>query len=203
MKNSYMEILNNQETAIAPKVEAIFSKLENESADPKYMKFTEEAKKEELNHVKNKTIKELQGIKREFERSTRRMIEDFQLENPKQAINNNYKLLSMQLFLASMTNKEKLEVLKNTLNKTDFHLIKGALIMLNNSDGNFRKEIENVKYTDGQDLKNIALGTLSLKVNDYGYMPGTTIARQLHIRNVGITGYVEMLLGINQHNTYF
>ena len=75
--------------------------------------------------------------------------------------------------------------------------------MLNNSDGNFRKEIENVKYTDGQDLKNIALGTLSLKVNDYGYMPGTTIARQLHIRNVGITGYVEMLLGINQHNTYF
>ena len=203
MKNSYIEILNDQETAIAPKVEAIFEKLENESTDPKYFKFTEEAKKEELNHVKNEAIKELQGLKREFERSTKRMIEDFQLENPKQAINDNYKLMSMQLFLASLTDEEQLEVLKNALNKTDFHLIKGALIMLNNSDGNFRKEIENVKYTDGEDLKNAALGTLSLKCNDYGYMPGTTIARQLHIRNVGITGYVEMLLGLNQHNTYF
>lgn len=193
MNNTYVNILDSEEEKISNKVEQIFQTLESEGQNPKYNKYTEEYRKQELQRIADSKIQELRNIRNEYIDTVTKKIETTQMQIPEAKLTDSYKLKVEKYRLLSLDIKEQIQLLEETTNPDDFQILKGMIIELNPQH---LEQIRKIQLPTQQDLQRQAIGMLKYRMADINSIPGMNISRKANISVGGVEYYCNTLLGI-------
>ena len=193
MNNTYVNILDSEEEKISNKVEQIFQTLESEGRNPKYNKYTEEYRKQELQRIADSKVQELRNIRNEYIDTVTKKIETTQMQIPEAKLTDSYKLKVEKYRLLSLDIKEQIQLLEETTNPDDFQILKGMIIELNPQH---LEQIRKIQLPTQQDLQRQAIGMLKYRMADINSIPGMNISRKANMSVGGVEYYCNTLLGI-------
>lgn len=193
MNNTYVNILDSEEEKISNKVEQIFQTLESEGQNPKYQKYTEEYRKQELQRIADSKVQELRNIRNEYIDTVTKKIETTQMQIPEAKLTDSYKLKVEKYRLLSLDIKEQIQLLEETTNPDDFQILKGMIIELNPQH---LEQIRKIQLPTQQDLQRQAIGMLKYRMADINSIPGMNISRKANMSVGGVEYYCNTLLGI-------
>lgn len=193
MNNTYVNILDSEEEKISNKVEQIFQTLESEGQNPKYQKYTEAYREQELERIVDSKIQELRNIRNEYIDTVTKKIETTQMQIPEAKLTDSYKLKVEKYRLLSLDIKEQIQLLEETTNPDDFQILKGMIIELNPQH---LEQIRKIQLPTQQDLQRQAIGMLKYRMADINSIPGMNISRKANMSVGGLEYYCNTLLGI-------
>ena len=193
MNNTYVNILDSEEEKISNKVEQIFQTLESEGQNPKYQKYTEAYREQELQRIADSKVQELRNIRNDYINTVTKKIETTQMQIPEAKLTDNYKLKVKKYRLLSLDIKEQIQLLEETTNPDDFQILKGMIIELNPQH---LEQIRKIQLPTQQDLQRQAIGMLKYRMADINSIPGMNISRKANISVGGLEYYCNTLLGI-------
>ena len=200
MNNTYVNILDSEEEKISNKVEQIFQTLESEGRNPKYNKYTEEYREQELQRIVDSKVQELRNIRNEYIDTVTKKIETTQIQVPKSKLTDNYKLQVEKYRLLSLDIKDQIQLLEETTNADDFQILKGMIIELNPQH---LEQIRKIQLPTQQDLQRHAIGILKYRMADINAIPGMNISRKANMSVGGVEYYCNTLVGIQSITSYF
>lgn len=119
MNNTYVNILDSEEEKISNKVEQIFQTLESEGQNPKYQKYTEAYREQELQRIADSKVQELRNIRNEYIEECEKAIENTKMTVSEPQIVDSYSLMSNRYKLLSQPLEKQIEVLGNMTNQND------------------------------------------------------------------------------------
>ena len=193
MNNTYVNILDSEEEKISNKVEQIFQTLESEGQNPKYQKYTEAYREQELERIVDSKIQELRNIRNEYIDTVTKKIETTQMQIPEAKLTDSYKLKVEKYRLLSLDIKEQIQLLEETTNPDDFQILKGMIIELNPQH---LEQIRKIQLPTQQDLQRQAIGMLKYRMADINSIPGMNISRKANMSVGGVEYYCNTLIGI-------
>ena len=195
MNNTYVNILDSEEEKISNKVEQIFQTLESEGRNPKYDKYTEEYRKQELQRIADSKVQELRNIRNEYIEECEKAIANTKMNVSAPQIVDSYSLMSNKYKLISQTLEQQIEVLGNMTNQNDFEIMKG-MILERLTDPNQIRQVMKVELPTEEKLKKQAIGQLKFRTANIDYIPGMNISRKANMGVGGLEYYCNTLLGI-------
>lgn len=195
MNNTYVNILDSEEEKISNKVEQIFQTLESEGQNPKYQKYTEEYREQELQRIADSKIQELRNIRNEYIQECEKAIENYKMNVSAPQIVDSYSLMMNKYKLISQPLDKQIEVLRNTSNQNDFEIMKGV-ILERLTDQEQIRQVMKVELPTEETLKRQAIGQLKFRTANIDYIPGMNISRKANISVGGLEYYCNTLLGI-------
>lgn len=195
MNNTYVNILDSEEEKISNKVEQIFQTLESEGRNPKYNKYTEEYRKQELQRISDSKVQELRNIRNEYIEQCEKAIANTKINVSAPQIVDSYSLMSNKYKLISQTLEQQIEVLSNITNQNDFEIMKG-MILERLTDPNQIRQVMKVEFPTEEKLKKQAIGQLKFRTANIDYIPGMNISRKANMGVGGLEYYCNTLLGI-------
>ena len=193
MNNTYVNILDSEEEKISNKVEQIFQTLESEGQNPKYQKYTEAYREQELQRIADSKVQELRNIRNEYIDTVTKKIETTQMQIPEAKLTDSYKLKVEKYRLLSLDIKEQIQLLEETTNPDDFQILKGMIIELNPQH---LEQIRKIQLPTQQDLQRQAIGMLKYRMADINSIPGMNISRKANMSVGGVEYYCNTLIGI-------
>ena len=202
MNNTYVNILDSEEEKISNKVEQIFQTLESEGRNPKYDKYTEEYRKQELQRIADSKVQELRNIRNEYIEECEKAIENYKINVSAPLIVDSYSLMSNRYKLISQPLEKQLEVLGNIFDQNDFDIMKG-MILERLTDQEQIRQVMKVELPTEEKLKKQAIGILKYRMADINAIPGMNISRKASMRVGGLECYCKELLGIQSILDYF
>lgn len=202
MNNTYVNILDSEEEKISNKVEQIFQTLESEGRNPKYNKYTEEYRKQELQRIADSKVQELRNIRNKYIEECEKAIENTKINVSAPQIVDSYSLMSNKYKLISQTLEQQIEVLGNMTNQNDFEIMKG-IILERLTDPNQIRQVMKVEFPTEEKLKKQAIGQLKFRTANIDYIPGMNISRKTNMSVGGLECYCKELLGIQSLLDYF
>lgn len=195
MNNTYVNILDSEEEKISNKVEQIFQTLESEGRNPKYNKYTEEYRKQELQRIADSKVQELRNIRNKYIEQCEKAIENYKINVSAPQIVDSYSLMSNKYKLISQTLEQQIEVLGNMTNQNDFEIMKG-MILERLTDQTQINQVMKVQLPTEETLKRQAIGQLKFRTANIDYIPGMNISRKANMSVGGLEYYCNTLLGI-------
>lgn len=195
MNNTYVNILDSEEEKISNKVEQIFQTLESEGRNPKYNKYTEEYREQELQRIADSKIQELRNIRNEYIEECEKAIENTKMNVSEPQIVDSYSLMSNRYKLLSQPLEKQIEVLGNMTNQNDFEIMKG-MILERLTDQEKIRQVMKVELPSEETLKRQAIGQLKFRTANIDYIPGMNISRKTNMSIGGLEYYCNTLLGI-------
>ena len=195
MNNTYVNILDSEEEKISNKVEQIFQTLESEGRNPKYQKYTEEYRKQELQRIADSKVQELRNIRNKYIEECEKAIENYKINVSAPQIVDSYSLMSNKYKLISQTLEQQIEVLGNMTNQNDFEIMKG-MILERLTDQTQINQVMKVELPTEETLKRQAIGQLKFRTANIDYIPGMNISRKANMSVGGLEYYCNTLLGI-------
>ena len=195
MNNTYVNILDSEEEKISNKVEQIFQTLESEGRNPKYNKYTEEYRKQELQRIADSKVQELRNIRNKYIEECEKAIENYKINVSAPQIVDSYSLMSNKYKLISQTLEQQIEVLGNMTNQNDFEIMKG-MILERLTDQTQINQVMKVELPTEETLKRQAIGQLKFRTANIDYIPGMNISRKANMSVGGLEYYCNTLLGI-------
>lgn len=195
MNNTYVNILDSEEEKISNKVEQIFQTLESEGQNPKYQKYTEEYRKQELQRIADSKVQELRNIRNEYIEECEKAIENTKMTVSAPQIVDSYSLMMNKYKLISQPLDKQIEVLGNMTNQNDFEIMKG-MILERLTDPNQIRQVMKVVLPTEETLQRQAIGQLKFRTANIDYIPGMNISRKASIGVGGLEYYCNTLLGI-------
>ena len=195
MNNTYVNILDSEEEKISNKVEQIFQTLESEGRNPKYDKYTEEYRKQELQRIADSKVQELRNIRNKYIEQCEKAIANTKMTVSAPQIVDSYSLMSNKYKLISQTLEQQIEVLGNMTNQNDFEIMKG-MILERLTDQVQINQVMKVELPTEEKLKKQAIGQLKFRTANIDYIPGMNISRKANMGVGGLEYYCNTLLGI-------
>lgn len=195
MNNTYVNILDSEEEKISNKVEQIFQTLESEGRNPKYNKYTEEYREQELQRIVDSKVQELRNIRNEYIEECEKAIENTKMTVSEPQIVDSYSLMSNKYKLISQPLEKQIEVLGNITNHNDFEIMKG-MILERLTDQEQIRQVMKVELPTEEKLKRQAIGQLKFRTANIDYIPGMNISRKASMGIGGVEYYCNTLLGI-------
>lgn len=195
MNNTYVNILDSEEEKISNKVEQIFQTLESEGRNPKYNKYTEEYRKQELQRIADSKVQELRNIRNKYIEECEKAIENYKINVSEPLIVDSYSLMSNKYKLISQPLEKQLEVLGNIFDQNDFEIMKG-MILERLTDQEQIRQVMKVELPTEEKLKKQAIGILKYRMADINAIPGMNISRKASMGVGGLEYYCNTLLGI-------
>lgn len=195
MNNTYVNILDSEEEKISNKVEQIFQTLESEGRNPKYDKYTEEYRRQELQRIADSKVQELRNIRNEYIEECEKAIANTKMTVSAPQIVDSYSLMSNKYKLISQTLEQQIEVLGNMTNQNDFEIMKG-MILERLTDPNQIRQVMKVELPTEEKLKKQAIGQLKFRTANIDYIPGMNISRKASMGVGGLEYYCNILIGI-------
>ena len=195
MNNTYVNILDSEEEKISNKVEQIFQTLESEGRNPKYQKYTEEYRKQELQRIADSKVQELRNIRNKYIEECEKAIENYKMNVSAPQIVDSYSLMSNKYKLISQPLEKQIEVLGNMTNQNDFEIMKG-MILERLTDQTQINQVMKVQLPTEETLKRQAIGQLKFRTANIDYIPGMNISRKANMSVGGLEYYCNTLLGI-------
>lgn len=202
MNNTYVNILDSEEEKISNKVEQIFQTLESEGRNPKYQKYTEEYRKQELQRIADSKVQELRNIRNKYIEQCEKAIENYKMNVSAPQIVDSYSLMSNKYKLISQPLEKQIEALGNMTNQNDFEIMKG-MILERLTDPNQIRQVMKVELPTEETLKRQAIGQLKFRTANIDWIPGMNISRKASMRVGGLECYCKELLGIQSILDYF
>lgn len=195
MNNTYVNILDSEEEKISNKVEQIFQTLESEGRNPKYNKYTEEYRKQELQRIADSKVQELRNIRNKYIEQCEKAIENTKINVSAPQIVDSYSLMSNKYKLISQPLEKQIEVLGNIFDQNDFDIMKG-MILERLTDQEQIRQVMKVELPTEEKLKKQAIGQLKFRTANIDYIPGMNISRKASMGVGGLEYYCNTLLGI-------
>ena len=195
MNNTYVNILDSEEEKISNKVEQIFQTLESEGRNPKYNKYTEEYRTQELQRIADSKVQELRNIRNEYIEQCEKAIANTKMTVSAPQIVDSYSLMSNKYKLISQPLEKQIEVLGNMTNQNDFEIMKG-MILERLTDPNQIRQVMKVELPTEEKLKKQAIGQLKFRTANINAIPGMNISRKTNMSVGGLEYYCNTLLGI-------
>ena len=195
MNNTYVNILDSEEEKISNKVEQIFQTLESEGQNPKYQKYTEAYRKQELQRIADSKVQELRNIRNEYIEECEKAIENTKMNVSEPLIVDSYSLMMNKYKLISQPLEKQIEVLGNMTNQNDFEIMKG-MILERLTDQEQIRQVMKIQIPTEETLKRQAIGQLKFRTANIDYIPGMNISRKANISVGGLEYYCNTLLGI-------
>lgn len=195
MNNTYVNILDSEEEKISNKVEQIFQTLESEGQNPKYQKYTEAYREQELQRIADSKVQELRNIRNKYITECEKAIENTKMNVSAPQIVDSYSLMSNKYKLISQPLEKQIEVLGNMTNQNDFEIMKG-MILERLTDPNQIRQVMKVQLPTEETLKRQAIGQLKFRTANIDYIPGMNISRKTNMSIGGLEYYCNTLLGI-------
>ena len=195
MNNTYVNILDSEEEKISNKVEQIFQTLESEGQNPKYQKYTEAYREQELQRIADSKVQELRNIRNVYIQECEKAIENYKMNVSAPQIVDSYSLMSNKYKLISQPLEKQIEVLGNMTNQNDFEIMKG-MILERLTDQTQIRQVMKVEFPTEETLKRQAIGQLKFRTANIDYIPGMNISRKASIGVGGLEYYCNTLLGI-------
>lgn len=202
MNNTYVNILDSEEEKISNKVEQIFQTLESEGRNPKYDKYTEEYRKQELQRIADSKVQELRNIRNKYIEECEKAIANTKMTVSAPQIVDSYSLISNKYKLISQPLEKQIEALSNMTNQNDFEIMKG-MILERLTDPNQIRQVMKVELPTEETLKKQAIGQLKFRTANIDYIPGMNISRKTNMSVGGLECYCKELLGIQSLLDYF
>lgn len=195
MNNTYVNILDSEEEKISNKVEQIFQTLESEGQNPKYQKYTEAYREQELQRIADSKVQELRNIRNEYIEECEKAIENTKMTVSEPQIVDSYSLMSNKYKLISQPLEKQIEVLGNMTNQNDFEIMKG-MILERLTDQEQIRQVMKIQIPTTETVRKQALGQLRYRTANIDYIPGMNISRKASIGVGGLEYYCNTLLGI-------
>lgn len=195
MNNTYVNILDSEEEKISNKVEQIFQTLESEGRNPKYDKYTEKYRIQELQRIADSKVQELRNIRNEYIEECEKAIANTKMTVSAPQIVDSYSLMSNKYKLISQPLEKQIEALGNMTNQNDFEIMKG-MILERLTDPNQIRQVMKVELPTEEKLKKQAIGQLKFRTANIDYIPGMNISRKANMGVGGLEYYCNTLLGI-------
>ena len=195
MNNTYVNILDSEEEKISNKVEQIFQTLESEGQNPKYQKYTEAYREQELQRIADSKIQELRNIRNKYIQECEKAIENYKMNVSEPQIVDSYSLMTNKYKLISQPLEKQIEVLGNITNQNDFEIMKG-MILERLTDQEQIRQVMKIQIPTEETLKRQAIGQLKFRTANIDYIPGMNISRKASIGVGGLEYYCNTLLGI-------
>lgn len=195
MNNTYVNILDSEEEKISNKVEQIFQTLESEGQNPKYQKYTEAYREQELQRIADSKIQELRNIRNKYIEECEKAIENYKMNVSEPQIVDSYSLMSNEYKLISQPLEKQIEVLGNITNHNDFEIMKG-MILERLTDQEQINQVMKIQIPTEETLKRQAIGQLKFRTANIDYIPGMNISRKASMGIGGLEYYCNTLLGI-------
>lgn len=195
MNNTYVNILDSEEEKISNKVEQIFQTLESEGQNPKYQKYTEEYRKQELQRIADSKVQELRNIRNVYIQECEKAIENYKMNVSAPQIVDSYSLMMNKYKLISQPLEKQIEVLGNITNHNDFEIMKG-MILERLTDQEQIRQVMKIQIPTEETLKRQAIGQLKFRTANIDYIPGMNISRKASMGIGGLEYYCNTLLGI-------
>jgi len=195
MNNTYVNILDSEEEKISNKVEQIFQTLESEGQNPKYQKYTEEYREQELQRIADSKIQELRNIRNVYIQECEKAIENYKMNVSAPQIVDSYSLMTNKYKLISQPLEKQIEVLGNITNQNDFEIMKG-MILERLTDQEQIRQVMKIQIPTEETLKRQAIGQLKFRTANIDYIPGMNISRKASMGIGGLEYYCNTLLGI-------
>lgn len=195
MNNTYVNILDSEEEKISNKVEQIFQTLESEGQNPKYQKYTEAYREQELQRIADSKVQELRNIRNEYIEECEKAIENTKMTVSAPQIVDSYSLMSNRYKLLSQPLEKQIEVLGNMTNQNDFEIMKG-IILERLTDPNQIRQVMKVVLPTEETLQRQAIGQLKFRTANIDWIPGMNISRKASIGVGGLEYYCNTLIGI-------
>lgn len=195
MNNTYVNILDSEEEKISNKVEQIFQTLESEGQNPKYQKYTEAYREQELQRIADSKVQELRNIRNKYITECEKAIENTKMTVSEPQIVDSYSLMSNKYKLISQPLEKQIEVLGNMTNQNDFEIMKG-MILERLTDQEQIRQVMKIQIPTEETLKRQAIGQLKFRTANIDYIPGMNISRKTNMSIGGLEYYCNTLLGI-------
>ena len=195
MNNTYVNILDSEEEKISNKVEQIFQTLESEGQNPKYQKYTEAYREQELQRIADSKVQELRNIRNVYIQECEKAIENTKMTVSEPQIVDSYSLMSNKYKLISQPLEKQIEVLGNMTNQNDFEIMKG-MILERLTDQEQIRQVMKIQIPTEETLKRQAIGQLKFRTANIDYIPGMNISRKASMGIGGLEYYCNTLLGI-------
>lgn len=195
MNNTYVNILDSEEEKISNKVEQIFQTLESEGQNPKYQKYTEAYREQELQRIADSKVQELRNIRNKYITECEKAIENTKMTVSEPQIVDSYSLMSNKYKLISQPLEKQIEVLGNITNHNDFEIMKG-MILERLTDQEQIRQVMKVELPTEEKLKRQAIGQLKFRTANIDYIPGMNISRKASMGIGGVEYYCNTLIGI-------
>lgn len=195
MNNTYVNILDSEEEKISNKVEQIFQTLESEGQNPKYQKYTEAYREQELQRIADSKVQELRNIRNKYIEECEKAIENTKMTVSAPQIVDSYSLMTNKYKLISQPLEKQIEVLGNITNQNDFEIMKG-MILERLTDQEQIRQVMKIQIPTEETLKRQAIGQLKFRTANIDYIPGMNISRKASIGVGGLEYYCNTLLGI-------
>ena len=195
MNNTYVNILDSEEEKISNKVEQIFQTLESEGQNPKYQKYTEAYREQELQRIADSKVQELRNIRNKYIEECEKAIENTKMTVSAPQIVDSYSLMTNKYKLISQPLEKQIEVLGNITNQNDFEIMKG-MILERLTDQEQIRQVMKIQIPTEETLKRQAIGQLKFRTANIDYIPGMNISRKASMGIGGVEYYCNTLLGI-------
>lgn len=195
MNNTYVNILDSEEEKISNKVEQIFQTLESEGQNPKYQKYTEAYREQELQRIADSKVQELRNIRNKYIQECEKAIENYKMNVSEPQIVDSYSLMTNKYKLISQPLEKQIEVLGNITNQNDFEIMKGV-ILERLTDQEQIRQVMKIQIPTEETLKRQAIGQLKFRTANIDYIPGMNISRKASMGVGGLEYYCNTLLGI-------
>jgi vacuolar-type H+-ATPase subunit E/Vma4 len=195
MNNTYVNILDSEEEKISNKVEQIFQTLESEGQNPKYQKYTEAYREQELQRIADSKVQELRNIRNKYIEECEKAIENYKMNVSAPQIVDSYSLMTNKYKLISQPLEKQIEVLGNMTNQNDFEIMKG-MILERLTDQEQIRQVMKIQIPTTETVRKQALGQLRYRTANIDYIPGMNISRKASIGVGGLEYYCNTLLGI-------
>lgn len=193
MNNTYVNILDSEEEKISNKVEQIFQTLESEGRNPKYQKYTEEYRKQELQRIADSKVQELRNIRNEYIEQCEKAIANTKINVSAPQIVDSYSLMTNRYKLISQPLEKQIEALGNMTNQNDFEIMKG-IILERLTDPNQINQVMKVELPTEETLQRQAIGQLKFRTANIDWIPGVKLNRAVSIQGQGLYRYLLELL---------
>lgn len=200
MENKYMELINTVEEKYQGRTAQILEDYKSSVTNENMNKYTEEARREEVEFFKQDTISQLSRLKERYIKDALNQLENLEVKEPDATIVDTFTLRKTQLNILSNRADDNIKLLRDIPNEQDFNLIKGLLIeqaILQNKD---YAEISKVKFTTQDDLKARAYSQLNQIANNPSKMIGLDPGLNMVIRKDGIEEYLNKIAGIQKNH---
>ena len=195
MNNTYVNILDSEEEKISNKVEQIFQTLESEGQNPKYQKYTEAYREQELQRIADSKVQELRNIRNEYIEECEKAIANTKMTVSEPQIIDSYSLMMNKYKLISQPLDKQIEVLGNITNHNDFEIMKGMILERLTDQEQIRQVMKVVLPTE-ETLQRQAIGQLKFRTANIDWIPGMNISRKASMGIGGLEYYCNTLLGI-------
>ena len=190
MNNTYVNILDSEEEKISNKVEQIFQTLESEGRNPKYDKYTEEYRKQELQRIADSKVQELRNIRNEYIEECEKAIANTKINVSAPQIVDSYSLMSNKYKLISQPLEKQIEVLGNIFDPNDFDIMKG-MILERLTDQTQINQVMKVELPTEEKLKKQAIGQLKFRTANIDWIPSIKLNRAVSIQGLGLRNYLN------------